>query len=684
MAELSELVSDAALESAKPQRRFTVLWMALSMALVVAAAAVAGYLFVQNRERQVYDALERRLELFAGSRVAVIQTWLDGTVRLSTQLVNNDLFRLFATESDLAAATDPLAAQLSQQAPYMVDALTEFVRQNELRSAYLLGRDGSSRLASGGAPDLGADRAALAREVAEAGQARFAPVRTAGREFELDFYRPVPAMQAENTGTPPRTVGVFLMTVPVTNQVAEFLAPGPFAQPGEHSAIVQRGPGDALHALVPEAAGVAVQPVDPARVPNAAEPLPFAERASVAGGGVVFSVGLPAADMPWLVVQEIDRDAALAPVRATANVVIIVSVLATLLIAGALAATWFFEQSAHNHAIAEQFRDLASRIDAHRRLLAGIAGAIREYIGLKRLDGTYSYVNPAFATALGRPVDQVVGQGDEALFGHGTAQRLALTDQAALRHGDVPPTEEQIYFAGTLRHVEISKVPLIREDGSPDGIVSVARDVTELFEQRRKREAAIRHTIDALVKTVELSDPYLAGHSRLLRGFGGLVARRLDLPGLDVAAVEIAADLSQIGKPIVPRDILTKPERLSPEEIEIMQTHIHHATAVLADVDFDLPVHETIAQMYERLDGSGYPAGLSGDAIHIRARILGVCDVFCARIRPRSYRAAISHELALQILSDHPSKYDAAVVAALAEIIRTTDGEKLLLVADTG
>jgi HD-GYP domain-containing protein (c-di-GMP phosphodiesterase class II) len=146
--------------------------------------------------------------------------------------------------------------------------------------------------------------------------------------------------------------------------------------------------------------------------------------------------------------------------------------------------------------------------------------------------------------------------------------------------------------------------------------------------------------------------------------------------------VEIAATLSQIGKPLVPRHILTKPERLTGEEIEVMQTHILHAVRVLEEIDFDLPVRQTVEQLYERLDGSGYPKGLAGEDVHWRARILGVCDWFCARIRPRSYRTAIAPEEALQVLAEHSGKYDPEVVAALGAVLATPEGEKLLALSE--
>ncbi len=184
--------------------------------------------------------------------------------------------------------------------------------------------------------------------------------------------------------------------------------------------------------------------------------------------------------------------------------------------------------------------------------------------------------------------------------------------------------------------------------------------------------------VAALVRAVELRDRYLAGHSRRLAGFSVAVAQRLESGAEEIATVEIAANLSQIGKLAVAREILTKPERLSEAEIVQMQQHIDHAAAILRDIDFELPVLETITQMHERLDGGGYPAGLAGERIRLTARILGACDVFCARVAPRSYRSGISPEAALDILEQNGHRYDPAVIAALRAVAGSVTGEKLI------
>ena len=119
-------------------------------------------------------------------------------------------------------------------------------------------------------------------------------------------------------------------------------------------------------------------------------------------------------------------------------------------------------------------------------------------------------------------------------------------------------------------------------------------------------------------------------------------------------------------------------DRLTDHEIEQMQQHIEHVATILRDIDFELPVLEAIYQMHERLDGKGYPAGLVGDQISRAGQILGACDVFCARLEPRSYRSGIAPDTALEILDQNDTRYDPAIIEALREVVASVAGEKLI------
>lgn len=207
-----------------------------------------------------------------------------------------------------------------------------------------------------------------------------------------------------------------------------------------------------------------------------------------------------------------------------------------------------------------------------------------------------------------------------------------------------------------------------------DGLHSFASTVVPL----RRSSETVRATIEGYAQTVEMIDPFLFGHSYLVGRLADLVAQELELDADDRETLAVSAALAQAGKLFIPREILTKPERLSAEEQEVMATHVEHCMDALSEIDFDLPVRETIYSMYERLDGSGYAQGLAGDQIGFLSRILGICDVFCARIRPRSYRDAVTPREALLVLVDHDERYDHKVVRALSRVLASPAGATLV------
>ena len=681
--DITELVDPTNLPRQHPARSRPFLWMAIGLGIIVAIVFAVGQWVLSDQSEALTEAIAERQELLARSRVEVVQTWMDGTLRLADQMVAADTFRLFAKDSDPDNETDPaIREQVVAQTSYMLEwVLGPFVQNNGLQAAYLVTPAGRTTLMTRQSPALEPDQLAMSDSAARSASPQFAPARMGRDGLVVDVFVPVRDIAPLQPAADPPVVGVFIMTVPVDDAVASFTTTRPLiSQPGERTYLLQVTESE-IAALSPRQGTPEIQPIDLSLSPSTVltDGIPFAARTSAFGSTEVLSIGVPVPGLPWVVLKQVSTDSAMAPLNQTRNVVLVLSLLVTLAVGATLLAVWFNQANAYNAALARQFRDLAARIDAQRRLLGGINGAIVEMIGLKRPDGTYAYVNPAFADAVGRPANQLLGQTDEAIFGHGSAARLAQSDRKAMERGVAIAAAEQMYLGGHQCYLEISKVPLVAEGGEVDGIVSVLRDVTELVEERHRREAALRHTIDALVKTIELADPYLAGHSKLTQRISIMIARHLAMTDQEIATLEVAATVCQIGKVFIDRSILTKPDRLTPEENEVMQRHIVFAGEVLKEIDFELPICDTIQGMYERLDGSGYPNKLQGDAIGMSSRILGVADVFSARIRPRSYRSAIGPKDALKILQDHgEGRYDRRVIDALGAVFDTTEGEELM------
>jgi HD-GYP domain-containing protein (c-di-GMP phosphodiesterase class II) len=130
-----------------------------------------------------------------------------------------------------------------------------------------------------------------------------------------------------------------------------------------------------------------------------------------------------------------------------------------------------------------------------------------------------------------------------------------------------------------------------------------------------------------------------------------------------------------VGKLSVPAEILNRPGALSDYEFELIKLHPVTGRDILAGVRFKMPVAETVHQHHERLDGSGYPCGLSGGEILLEARIIGVADVVEAMSSHRPYRPALGVSAALDEISRHAGVlYDRHVVDACLDVFRREPG----------
>ncbi|MBI3396445.1 MAG: HD domain-containing protein, partial [Spirochaetia bacterium] len=138
-----------------------------------------------------------------------------------------------------------------------------------------------------------------------------------------------------------------------------------------------------------------------------------------------------------------------------------------------------------------------------------------------------------------------------------------------------------------------------------------------------------------------------------------------------VQGIQLASIVHDLGKINIPADILNKPSSLSPEEFKLIQTHCQTGYDILKGIDFPWPIAQIVFQHHERLDGTGYPQGLKGDAILLEARIVAVADIVEAMTSPRPYRPTPGLENALlEIDSGRGTAYDAAVVEACTKLFR--------------
>ena len=171
-------------------------------------------------------------------------------------------------------------------------------------------------------------------------------------------------------------------------------------------------------------------------------------------------------------------------------------------------------------------------------------------------------------------------------------------------------------------------------------------------------------TLQRLAGLLEARDAYTHGHTRRVTRHAERIARSLGLSDDDVAEVRVAAALHDVGKVNTPREVLTKPGRLTDQEFEVVKRHPVDG-AKLVEALGDPNITAMVRHHHERLDGNGYPDGLAGDAIPLGARIIAVADTFDAITSSRPYRSASQHKEALDVLAKEAgTQLDPAAVDA--------------------
>lgn len=191
---------------------------------------------------------------------------------------------------------------------------------------------------------------------------------------------------------------------------------------------------------------------------------------------------------------------------------------------------------------------------------------------------------------------------------------------------------------------------------------------------RLRFETSLEAAVRAVATAAELRDPYTAGHQRRVAELATAIATALDVDADLVTGIGVAASIHDIGKLIVPAEILSKPGRLSLAEYELVKDHPQAGYDIVDRIDFPWPAAEMILQHHERLDGSGYPNGLQGEEITVGSRIIAIADVVEAMSSHRPYRPGLGVDAALQVITDgRGTLFDPDAVDACLQLFRDND-----------
>ena len=293
--------------------------------------------------------------------------------------------------------------------------------------------------------------------------------------------------------------------------------------------------------------------------------------------------------------------------------------------------------------------------------------------------GRFVTVNGALARMLGYASPQALtARGDDAaaIFIHPEDRQFlhaALTQTGIVRgmETELARTDGQRLWGSIYaRAVRDGDGVVVLYEGSMEDVTERRQSQEALRRTLKHTRSLFHQTVKSLSTTMRFRDSYTASHQDTVARLAAAMARAMALPEDAIAGIRVAGQLHDIGKISVPVRYLSKPGRLVGLEWEFMKQHAVTGYEILKDINFPWPVAETVRSHHERLDGTGYPQGLTASDLGIEARILAVADVLDAMASNRPYRPALGTDAALAELSRHRgTAFDADAVDAAHEVI---------------
>ena len=309
-----------------------------------------------------------------------------------------------------------------------------------------------------------------------------------------------------------------------------------------------------------------------------------------------------------------------------------------------------------SHDITEQKRAEKALLGSERKLRF-VTDQVSDVIWSMDLKGNFTFITPSTERMIGYTVKEMLSMNLKQILTPESNKMVIDFISRGMKAGKKEPIVmelQQVCKDGSKMWCEVTAI-FATDDNRPSGIIGVTRDISE----RKRSEAKLQRsydklrdtmiaTVNTLASTVEMRDPYTAGHQRRVTILACAMAEEMGLTEEQFDGLRMAGLIHDIGKISVPVEILNKPGRLSRTEFDIIKSHPQAGYNILQEIELPWPVNQIILQHHERLDGSGYPQGLKNGGIMLEAKIVAVADVVEAMASHRPYRPALGIEAALE------------------------------------
>ncbi len=660
---------------------------AAGILLVAALGVWQVFRFVDDLRERDLRTWQDRLGLVADSRKDAVEAWLTQQWQDLDDVADSDSVRLFLTQVKLAGGDISKVQDGEAQAEYLQNMLIvradgagfkapvlgpevpADVQRIGLAGMAVLDLDGKTLAATHSmpAPDL-----ATREFVASAAKARRALrdiFLDPAKQSAMGFLVPIYAIQAEASAD--QQVGWVLGIKEIGSELYPKLK-----QPGDietAEAVLVRQEGAVIRYLSPLQGSrpllsfaLATNTPDLDAAGAIAAPGGFDIKRDYRNTPVLF-ISRKIEGTPWLLIYKVDRATALGASDRRARDLLAVFLLAILLLTAGIIAIWRHGASQRASESARRYRALAERFEHQGNFLRLVTDSQPNAIFIADEESRYRFANRRSADEAGIPATDMIGKTLASVLGPDAAKRLERLNRTALEDEKMVSAIHRLGAGRTLRVLQSEHIPLTTMlDIVPRGVLVVEQDVTVAVTERERRERTLAKLVKSLVSLVDRRDRYAADHSSRVATVAHSIAGEMGLDPTLVETAEIAGNLMNLGKILVPTDILTKDGRLSEEEIEHVRDSLDATADFLEGIEFDGPVVETLRQCRENWDGSGRPRGLVGEAILPTARVVAVANAFVAMVSPRLNRPGLDmNAVAESLVRGMSTRFDRGVVAAL-------------------
>ncbi len=643
--------------------------------------------FAEKEKAKDLNAWEERLNLIAASRSDAVSAWLNRHLESLKTLSDDASLQIYTSE----IATDPSTseAQLSfvrnllnttaqntgfhENRP--MDQIQANVRASDRAGLALAFADGKVMIASSGMPQI-----AIPTDLMKIGQSFITMGPSLSDRTPLILFgAPVGTLEGFSTGNINRQAWVIGARAMDDDFLSLLSQPGVAHESGRTYLVQAVGDTDAVTILTPlteggrhpetlknQAAAEAIKQPGKARI------LPGALGSDVMATGRDLS-----APVDWVLVRSIAAKEALSTVNSRRNELITTLSIAALTLGIVIFLVWKLGVSHKLSAALTQSAHLSKENAQLNEFLVSVSNSQPTAIAAVDISLTIRHANNRMGEQIGANGHHLIERPLATAFLGEDSKRICAAAQQAV-DGKANSFLHQLVTSN--KTYQIDCIPL-QDGNNPDAAdaraLIVMQDVSELIHAREEREAFFDELVSTLASIIDARDPWSKKHSAHLVQVANALTEAMKLDEVEAQTTLTAARLMNLGKILVPREILVKQTPLTKGELVLVRESILEGGAFLSDLSFGGPVADTIKQVQAHWDGTGLPSGLAGEDILIHARILSVANAFVALVSSRAHRDGMDFDRAVEILSkDSGAHYDKSVITALAYILDHGDGRE--------